>query len=35
MSVMLKATSTVALSTPAKGMPVPLLERMAGLTTTM
>ena len=32
---MLKATRTVALSTPAKGMPVPLVDRMAGLTITM
>src|SRR5215510_13401052 len=30
-----KATSTVALNTPAKGIPVPLLARMAGLTITM
>jgi hypothetical protein len=32
---MLQATKTVAVSTPANGMPVPLLERMAGLTMTM
>src|SRR4051812_1399040 len=32
---MLKATSAVALSTPEKGMPVPLVDRIAGLTITM
>jgi hypothetical protein len=32
---MLKATNTVALNTPAKGIPVPLPERTVGLTITM
>jgi len=32
---MLKATRTVALNTPEKGIPVPLPDRIAGLTTTM
>src|SRR5262245_41360629 len=32
---MLKATSTVALKTPANGMPVPLPDRMVGFTMTM
>ena len=32
---MLKAISTVALNAPENGIPVPLLERMTGLTITM
>ena len=32
---MLKATSAVALNAPENGIPVPLLERMTGLTITM
>ena len=34
-SVMLDATSTVAVSTPENGMPVPGEARIAGFTTTM
>ena len=32
---MVKHTRTVAVSAPVKGMPVPAVERIAGLTTTM
>jgi hypothetical protein len=34
-NVMSAQTNTVAVSAPLKGMPVPLVDRMAGFTTTI